>query len=76
MGCAQGFAPEAALEDLGLPQGGPGVEVLQLLGSQGPWPHQKLSEASSQGSRKHSALERYGSPLQYSCLGNPTDRKA
>ena len=26
-----GFAPEAALEDLGLPQWGPGVEVLQLL---------------------------------------------
>ena len=30
--CPLGFAPEAALEDLGLPQGGPGVEVVQLLG--------------------------------------------
>ena len=30
-----GFAPEAALEDLG-------VEVLQLLGSQGFWQHQVL----------------------------------
>ena len=36
------FAPEAALEDLGLPQGGPGVEVVQLLGSQGFWQHQTL----------------------------------
>ena len=32
-----GFASEAALEDLGLPQGGPGVEVVQLLGLQGFW---------------------------------------
>ena len=30
-----GFAPEAALEHLGLPLWGPGVEVLQLLGLQG-----------------------------------------
>jgi len=37
-----GFAPEAALEDLGLPQGGPGVEVVQLPGSQGFWQHQVL----------------------------------
>ena len=29
------FAPEAALEDLGLPLLGPGVEMVQLLGSQG-----------------------------------------
>ena len=29
------FAPEAALEDLGLPQWGPGVEVVQLLELQG-----------------------------------------
>ena len=36
-----GFAPEAALEDLGLPTG-PGVEVVQLLGSQGFWQHQVL----------------------------------
>ena len=42
MGCAQGFAPEAALEDLGLPLSGPGVEVVQLRGSQGFWQHQVL----------------------------------
>ena len=33
-----GFVPGAALEDLGLP----GVEVVQLLGSQGFWQHQVL----------------------------------
>ena len=37
-----GFAPGAALEDLGLTLGGPGVEVVQLLGSQGFWQHQVL----------------------------------
>ena len=37
-----GFAPEAALEDLGLPLGGPGVEAVQLLGSQGFWQHHLL----------------------------------
>ena len=37
-----GFAPEAALEDLGLPLEGPDVEVVQLLGSQGFWQHQVL----------------------------------
>ena len=37
-----GLAPEAALEDLGLPLGGPGVEVVQLLGLQGFWQHQIL----------------------------------
>ena len=35
VGCTMGFAPEAALEDLG-------VEVVQLLGSQGLWQHQVL----------------------------------
>ena len=35
-----GFAPEASLEDLGLPWSGPSVEVVQLLGSQGFWQHQ------------------------------------
>ena len=38
--CLLGFAPEAALEDLGLSQCGPGVEVAQLLGFQGFWQHQ------------------------------------
>ena len=42
-----GFAPEAALEDLGLPLGGPGVEVVQLLGLQGFWPHQLLRGVGS-----------------------------
>ena len=37
-----GFAPEAALEDLGLTLRGPGVEVVQLLGSQGIWQRQVL----------------------------------
>ena len=32
LGRPLGFAPEAALEDLGLPLGGPGVEVVQLPG--------------------------------------------
>ena len=42
VGDPPGFAPEAALEDLGLPLGGPGVEVVQLLGLQGFWQHQIL----------------------------------
>ena len=37
-----GIAPEAALEDLGSPLSGPGVEVVQLLESQGFWQHQVL----------------------------------
>ena len=43
VGHPQGFASEAALEDLGLPLSGPGVEVVQLLGLQGFWQHQVLS---------------------------------
>ena len=39
-----GFAPEAALEGLCLPLLGPGVEVVQLLGSQGFWQHLVLRE--------------------------------
>ena len=39
---ALGFAPEAALEDLALPLGGPDVEVVQLLELQGFWQHQVL----------------------------------
>ena len=41
------FAPDAALEDLGLPLRGPGVEVVQLLGSQGFWQYQVLRGAGS-----------------------------
>ena len=37
-----GLLLEAALEDLGLPLRGPGVEVVQLLGLQGFWQHQAL----------------------------------
>ena len=36
------FAPEAALEDLGLLMCGPRVGVVQLLGLQGFWQHQVL----------------------------------
>ena len=42
VGCPLGFALEAAVEDLGLPLRGPGVEVVQLLGLQGFWQHQLL----------------------------------
>ena len=42
VGRALGLAPESALEDLGLSQGGPGVGVVQLLGSQGFWQLQVL----------------------------------
>ena len=34
VGCPLGFALEAALEDLGWPPSGPGVEMVQLLASQ------------------------------------------
>ena len=42
-----GLAPEAALEGLGLPLWWPGVEVVQLLGSQGFWQHQVLRGVGS-----------------------------
>ena len=38
-----GIASEAALEGLGLPLERPGLEMVQLLGSQGFWQHQVLS---------------------------------
>ena len=60
MGCPLGFAPAVSLEELGLPHWGPGVEVVQLLGSQGFWQHQVLRGVGGQGSRKYSALKRYG----------------
>ena len=37
------FAPEASLEDLGLPLWGPDLQVVRLLGSQEFWQHQVLS---------------------------------
>ena len=42
VGHALGFAPEAALEDLGFPLWGPGVEMVQMFGLQGFWQHQVL----------------------------------
>ena len=54
--CPQGLAPEASLEDSGLPHGGPALEVVQLLRSQGPWQHQVLRGASGRDSRKHGVL--------------------
>ena len=60
VGHVLGFAPEAALEDLGLPLGGPGVEMVQLLESQGFRQNQVLKGVGSQGSRKYSALEEDG----------------
>ena len=41
------FTPEAALADLGLPLWGPGVEVVQLPGSQGFWQHQDSGELAA-----------------------------
>ena len=60
MGCPLGFAPEAALEGVGLPLGGPGVEVVQLLWSQGFLQHWMLRGLGSLGSWKHSSLKGYG----------------
>ena len=42
-----GFAPEAALEDLGLPLRAPCVEVIQLLVLQEFWQHQVLRGVGS-----------------------------
>ena len=66
MGHPQEFVPEATLADLGLPHWGSGMEVAQLLGSQGPWQHQVFRGAGSCSSMKYGALEGYGHPLQYS----------
>ena len=46
-----GLPPEAALEGLGLPLRGPGVKVVQLLGSQGFWQHPVLRGVGGYGSR-------------------------
>ena len=42
----QKFTPEAPLEDLSVPQGGPNMEVVQLLGLQGFWQYQVLRGAT------------------------------
>jgi len=54
----------------------PGVGVVQLLETQGPWQHKVLRGVGSKGSRKYGALEGYGNQLQYSCLENPPEREA
>ena len=41
------FAPEAALEDLGLPQCWPRVEVVQQLALHGFWQHQVVRGVDS-----------------------------
>ena len=66
-----GLALEAALEGLGLPLWGPGVEVVQLLGSQGLGGTRYSGGVGGQGSRKYSALEGYGNqswPIRSSIL--------
>ena len=47
VGHSLGFAPQAALEDLGLLLCGPNVEVVQLLGSQVFLQHQVLRGVGS-----------------------------
>ena len=47
MGHTLGFAPEGALEDLGLHLSGPGVKMVQLLVLQGFWQHQVLTGVGS-----------------------------
>ena len=64
-----GFAREAALEDLALPLGGPGAEVVQLLSLQGFWQHQVLG-IGGKCNRKYSALEGYGNQYWPACIGH------
>ena len=68
MGHPLGFAPEASLENLGLPLWGPGVQMVQLLELWGFWQPQLLRGVSGKGSRKYSALEGYGN--QYWPIGS------
>ena len=76
MGRPLGFAPEAALEDLGLPLLGPGVEVvvaawvagvLAAPGTQGCW---RLGQQEIQCSRR-AWQPVLAHVLQYSCLESP-----
>ena len=52
----QEFASEAALEDLGPPQGVLGVEMTKILGLQEPWQDQVLRGARGYVSREYGAL--------------------
>ena len=73
MGRPLGFASEAALEDLGLPLWGPGVEVTRLLGStQRGW---RLGQQGIWCSRRV-CQPVLASNLQYSCLEILPDRGA
>ena len=72
-GSSTGVCAEAALKDLGLPLWGPGVELVQLLGSQGFWQHQALRGVGCWGSISCSRRVWQlvlANTLQYSCLGN------
>ena len=76
-----GLASEVALEDFGLPLWGPGVKVVQLLGSQGFRQHQVLRGCWRLGQQEIQCSRRVWQPvmanmLQYSCLENPPDREA
>lgn len=55
-GLSSGVCSEAALEDWVPLQGGPGVEVVQLLGSQVLWQLQVCRGAGGQESRRHGSL--------------------
>ena len=56
-GLSSGICSWGGPGDLGFPLWGPGVEVVQLLGTQGFWQHQVLRGVGGQGSRKQSALQ-------------------
>ena len=70
VGCPQEFAPGAALEDWVLLQGGPGVGVVQLLGSQVLWQLQVCRGAGSQGSRRHGSFGVFSSLWQLCSSGD------
>ena len=73
LGRPRGFAPEAALEGLGLPVRRAGVELGRLLGSQGVWQHQVLRGAGGSGAGNVVSGRGWqpgsASTLQCSCLG-------
>ena len=73
-----GLAPEAALEGLGLTLRGPGVEVVQLLGSQAVLAAPGIQGSWQVGQQEIQCSRRVWKPvlastLQYSCLENPMD---
>ena len=83
MGGSLGFAPKAALQDLGLPLWGPGMDggdavawvtgVLAAPGTQGSW---RLGQQEVQCSRRVWQPV-WANTLQYCCLENPlSDRES